>query len=158
MHCTVSIVGLLLFEVGMMRIFGPIQTYLIDVLPTFAASAVAALIVLRCLFGSLLPLAGPAMYGGLGLGWGSSLLGSVAMALIPAPLLIYEFDCIELGKSAFRLRGCKHGRLFLGTYLSYVLHFLQRGRMRWNRLALILPWLLATYTGLGERDVVMKSA
>ena len=77
----------------MTKIFGPVQTYLVDVLPTFAASAVAALIVLRCLFGSLLPLAGPAMYERLGLGWGSSLLGSVAMALIP-PLLIYKFGCI----------------------------------------------------------------
>ena len=28
-----------------------------------------------------------------------------------------------------RLRGCKHDRLFLGTYLSYVLRLLQRGGM-----------------------------
>lgn len=30
---------------------------------------------------------------------------------------------------AFRLRGCKHDRLFLGTYLSCVLHFLLRDGM-----------------------------
>jgi len=90
-HWVVPIIGLLPFGVGIMGIFGPIQTYLIDVFPTFAASAVAALTVLRCLFGALLPLAGPVMYERLGLGWGNSLLGFIAMALIPVPLLIYKF-------------------------------------------------------------------
>ncbi|OCL04627.1 MFS general substrate transporter [Glonium stellatum] len=90
-HWIVPIIGLLPFGIGMMGIFGPIQTYLIDVFPTFAASAVAALTVSRCLFGALLPLAGPAMYESLGLGWGNSLLGFVAMALIPVPALIYRF-------------------------------------------------------------------
>ena len=57
----------------MMRISGPIQTYLI----TSAVSAVAVLTV----------------------------------------------------PGAFRLRGCKHDKPFLGTYLSYVLRLLQRGGM-----------------------------
>jgi len=30
------------------------------------------------------------MYEDLGLGWGNSLLGFIALALIPAPLLIYK--------------------------------------------------------------------
>ena len=97
-HWIVPIVGLLPFGVGMMGIFGPIQTYLIDMFPTFVASAVAALTVLRCLFGSLLPLAGPAMYER-----GNSLLGSVAMAPIPVPLLIYKFGCIVRKKYPVRL-------------------------------------------------------
>jgi hypothetical protein len=39
----------------------------------------------------LLPLAGPAMYDNLGLGWGNSLLGFICVAMIPVPLLIYRF-------------------------------------------------------------------
>lgn len=69
----------------------PIQTYTIDSFPTFAASAVAALTVSRSLFGAFLPLAGPSMFAALGLGWGNSVLGFIAIALIPVPALIYKF-------------------------------------------------------------------
>lgn len=75
----------------MMGIFMPIQTYVIDSFPTFAASGVAALTVSRSLFGAFLPLAGPSMYDALGLGWGNSVLGFIAIALIPVPALIYKF-------------------------------------------------------------------
>ncbi|KAI9746202.1 MAG: hypothetical protein M1818_000883 [Claussenomyces sp. TS43310] len=90
-HWIVPILGLIPFGFGMMGIFIPIQTYIIDAFPAFAASGVAALTVSRSLFGGLLPLAGPKMYQSLGLGWGNSVLGFVALALIPAPALIYKF-------------------------------------------------------------------
>jgi multidrug resistance protein len=87
----VPILGLAPFGVGMMGIFIPIQTYMIDAFPMFAASAVAALTVMRSLFGALLPLAGPTMYESLGLGWGNSVLGFIALALIPAPWAIWKY-------------------------------------------------------------------
>ncbi|TVY59036.1 MFS transporter prlG [Lachnellula cervina] len=90
-HWIVPILGLIPFGFGMMGIFVPIQTYIIDSFPSFAASGVAALTVSRSLFGAFLPLAGPPMYSSLGLGWGNSVLGFVALGLIPAPLLIYKF-------------------------------------------------------------------
>ncbi|KAL2061645.1 hypothetical protein VTL71DRAFT_7022 [Oculimacula yallundae] len=90
-HWIVPIIGLIPFGFGMMGIFIPIQTYIIDSFPNFAASALAALTVSRSLFGAFLPLAGPSMYKALGLGWGNSVLGFVAIALIPAPALIYKY-------------------------------------------------------------------
>lgn len=90
-HWFSTVVSLVPFGCGMMGIFIPIQTYLIDSYPTFAASAIAALTISRSLFGALLPLAGPKMYSSLGLGWGNTMLGFVAIALIPAPALIYKF-------------------------------------------------------------------
>lgn len=90
-HWIVPIIGLIPFGFGMMGIFIPIQTYTIDSFPTFAASGIAALTVSRSLFGAFLPLAGPSMYASLGLGWGNSVLGFIAIGLIPAPLLIYKF-------------------------------------------------------------------
>jgi len=90
-HWIVSILGLAPFGFGMIGIFMPIQTYLIDAFPEFAASALAALTASRSLFGALLPLAAPKMYEKLGLGWGNSTLGFIAIALIPAPALIYKF-------------------------------------------------------------------
>jgi MFS family permease len=87
----VPIIGLIPFGFGMMGIFIPIQTYVIDSFPLFAASGIAALTVSRSLFGAFLPLAGPAMYESLGYGWGNSVLGFIALALIPAPLAIFKF-------------------------------------------------------------------
>ncbi|KAI9054678.1 hypothetical protein LZ554_001830 [Drepanopeziza brunnea f. sp. 'monogermtubi'] len=90
-HWIVPILGLIPFGFGMMGIFIPIQTYTIDSFPQFAASGIAALTVSRSLFGAFLPLAGPSMYAALGLGWGNSVLGFMAIGLIPAPLLIYRY-------------------------------------------------------------------
>lgn len=90
-HWIIPIIGLVPFGFGMMGIFMPIQTYVIDSFPTFAASGVAALTVSRSLFGAFLPLAGPSMYAALGLGWGNSVLGFIAIAMIPVPALIFRF-------------------------------------------------------------------
>ncbi|PKX91396.1 MFS transporter [Aspergillus novofumigatus IBT 16806] len=90
-HWIAPLIGLAPFAFGMMGIFLPIQTYFIDVGGAYAASAVAGLTTLRCLFGAFLPLAGPSMCSTLGLGWGNSLLGLLSLGLIPAPALIYRY-------------------------------------------------------------------
>jgi MFS family permease len=90
-HWILPIVSLIPFGFGLMGIFAPLQTYMIDCFPQFAASAIAGMTALRCLFGAMLPLAGPAMYEKLGLGWGNSLLGFVAIAFIPVPLALFRY-------------------------------------------------------------------
>ena len=69
----------------------PINTYLVDAFTIHAASAIAASTVLRSTVGALLPLAGPKMYAALGLGWGNSLLGFIALAMIPIPILFWRY-------------------------------------------------------------------
>jgi hypothetical protein len=90
-HWIVPIISLVPFGFGLMGIFAPLQTYMIDCFPQFAASAIAGMTALRCLFGALLPLAGPTMYKSLGLGWGNSLLGFLAVAFIPVPALLFRY-------------------------------------------------------------------
>ncbi|KAL3468913.1 major facilitator superfamily domain-containing protein [Aspergillus californicus] len=90
-HWIVPIIGLAPFGFGMIGIFAPIQTYFIDVSGPFAASSIAGLVAMRCLFGAFLPLAGPSMYKALGLGWGNSLLGFLALGMTPVPALIYRY-------------------------------------------------------------------
>ena len=68
-----------------------VSTYLVDAYTTYAASAMAANTVFRSLAGALLPLAGPKMYERLGLGWGNSLLGFIALALCPLPVIFYVY-------------------------------------------------------------------
>ncbi|KAI1379223.1 major facilitator superfamily domain-containing protein [Hypoxylon crocopeplum] len=83
--------GLVCFGLGMIGIFLPIQTYMIDAFPEYASSSTAALASSRNVVGTFLPLAGPYLYKAIGLGWGNSLLGFIALALIPAPYFIAKY-------------------------------------------------------------------
>lgn len=69
----------------------PSSTYLVDTYPIHAASVSAASTVFRSLLGALLPLAGDSMYNALGVGWGTSVLGFIAVAFIPMPLVFWIF-------------------------------------------------------------------
>jgi MFS family permease len=90
-HWIVPIVGLVPFGVAILGIWNPIQAYIIDAYPEFSASGLAAFTVFRSVVAAFLPLAGPRMYSALGLGWGNSVLGFIAAALIPVPFLVYRF-------------------------------------------------------------------
>jgi len=70
----------------------PVQLYLIDACgPKKAASALAANTILRSIAAGLLPLAGTSLYDQLGLGWGNSLLGFLAIMFLPVPWLLYRY-------------------------------------------------------------------
>ncbi|KAF9869547.1 major facilitator superfamily transporter [Colletotrichum karsti] len=90
-HWAAPVVGLLPFGIAILGIWQPIQAYIIDAYPGFAASGLAAFTVFRSIVAAFLPMAGPSMYDALGLGWGNSLLGFIAVALIPVPALIYRY-------------------------------------------------------------------
>ncbi|KAG5927368.1 hypothetical protein E4U42_002311 [Claviceps africana] len=68
-----------------------IQVYLVDAYTLYAASALAATSILRSVFGAFVPLAGGPLYENLGLGWGNSTLGFVALGLIPVPFLFMRY-------------------------------------------------------------------
>ncbi|KAL9085501.1 MAG: hypothetical protein Q9165_007546 [Trypethelium subeluteriae] len=87
----VPIIGTAFLGAGMFVIFMPALTYLVDAYTTYAASVSAAATVFRSLLGALLPLAGNSMYNSLGLGWGTSLLGFIAVAFIPVPFVFWRF-------------------------------------------------------------------
>jgi hypothetical protein len=65
--------------------------YLVDAYTVYSASAMAASTVFRSLLGALLPLAGPKMYQHLGLGWGTSVLAFIAVAMMPLPVLFFKY-------------------------------------------------------------------
>lgn len=67
------------------------MTYLIDVFKGYAASAIAASTVTRSLAGGLLPMASLPLYSALGLGWGSTLLALIALALAPSTVFILKY-------------------------------------------------------------------
>lgn len=65
--------------------------YLVDAYTRYAASALAANTVVRSIAGAVLPLCALEMYNALGLGWGNSLLGFVAVAMMPLPFLVMKY-------------------------------------------------------------------
>ncbi|KAK7466360.1 hypothetical protein VKT23_005087 [Stygiomarasmius scandens] len=88
-HWIMPIIGSGIFGFGMMATFLPAQLYLVDSF-TYAASALAAASVSRCLLGFAFPLFADAMFNAMGIGPGNTLLGGLAIVLgVPFPIWIY---------------------------------------------------------------------
>lgn len=68
-----------------------VSMYLVDAYNLYSASALAANTIMRSIAGAVLPLCGLKMYDSLGLGWGNSLLGFIAIAFLPIPFLIQRY-------------------------------------------------------------------
>ncbi|ORY11105.1 major facilitator superfamily domain-containing protein [Clohesyomyces aquaticus] len=91
-HWIVPILGTMIISLGAFLILMPAQLYLVDAFGAEgAASALAVNIILRSLFGALIPLAGPPLYNTLDLGWGNSVLAFIGAAFIPVPFLFYKY-------------------------------------------------------------------
>ncbi|KAL4766169.1 MFS transporter [Aspergillus foveolatus] len=86
-----SMVGGACMGLGFFTIFQAALNYLIDTFQTVAASAVAANTFLRSVFAGCFPLFATAMFRNMGVPWASSVLGFMAIALIPIPYLFYVF-------------------------------------------------------------------
>ncbi|KAJ7783659.1 MFS general substrate transporter [Mycena maculata] len=80
-------------------IFLSLFNYVIDTYLFIAASALAANTVVRSIFGAVFPLFATQMFNGLGPRWASSLLGFVALAMIPVPVVLRKFGPIIRAKS-----------------------------------------------------------
>lgn len=85
-HWIVPQIGNAVIGFGMIAILMCIQTYLVDAFTIHAASATAANTVLRSLLGALFPLFALKLYDRVGLGWGNSVLGFIALAIAPIPI------------------------------------------------------------------------
>ncbi|KAI5855135.1 bicyclomycin resistance protein [Durotheca rogersii] len=90
-HWIAPIIGMTVVGVGNILVFMTIQMYLVDTFTIYAASAIASNTVVRSTAGAVLPLAGLPMYDKLGIGWGNSLLGFIAVALFPVAVVIIRY-------------------------------------------------------------------
>ncbi|KZL85257.1 mfs multidrug transporter [Colletotrichum incanum] len=84
----VPMTGTTVFGVGVMLIFTPLTSYLVEAFTDHAASALAASAMFSGMFGALLPLVGPPMYAALNLGWGNTILAVIAVVVAPIPWFI----------------------------------------------------------------------
>ncbi|KAK6077977.1 transporter [Seiridium cupressi] len=90
-HWIVPMIAHIPIGLGIQLIFFSIQVYLIDAFTIYAASAIASNTVVRSMFGAFLPMAGLPMFSGLGLGWGNSCLGFIALIMIPFAFILIRW-------------------------------------------------------------------
>lgn len=90
-HWIVPTIGLSFIGFGLMTIFMPCMTYLIDCYLFYAASAMSANALLRSSFGAAFPLFAKAMMENMKIRWAMTLLGCVGVVAIPVPFLFYFF-------------------------------------------------------------------
>lgn len=103
-HWISGIVAGLPFGFSLIMLFLGITSYLTDCYGRFGASALAANAVLRSLFGAVFPLFADQMYDALGTPWATSLLGFVALAMAPLPLVFYKFGPAIRERSKYHLK------------------------------------------------------
>ncbi|KAL2807817.1 major facilitator superfamily domain-containing protein [Aspergillus granulosus] len=90
-HWIVPILAGVPFGAGNACVFIYASNYLARSYGIYSASALAGNMLLRSIVGACLPLAGPSMYGTLGLNWASTLLGIVEAACISIPVVFYFY-------------------------------------------------------------------
>lgn len=90
-HWVVPCIGILMIGAGFITIFQGCLNYLVDSYPTYAASAIAANTFLRSVFAASFPLFAKQLFTNLGVHWGSTLIGFIALGMIPIPFALFIF-------------------------------------------------------------------
>ena len=98
---SIGIVGAGCIGSGFILIFQNIVNYLVDAFTVHAASANAANTLLRSLAGAGFPLFATPMFHNLGVSVASYVLGAIAAAMIPIPILFYIYGPSMRGMSRY---------------------------------------------------------
>ncbi|KAE8372010.1 major facilitator superfamily domain-containing protein [Aspergillus bertholletiae] len=90
-HWIVPIIATAFFAPGFYLTFQSILNYLGESYPRYVASVFAGNTFFRSSFGGALPLAAPRMLQSLGIGWASSTLGFISIAMVPLPFILERY-------------------------------------------------------------------
>lgn len=90
-HCLASISAGIPFGFGTVLVFISIKNYLVDSYSIFAASALAATVVMRSAFGAAFTLFTTYMYHGLGIHWASMIPAFLALVCAPLPFMFHRW-------------------------------------------------------------------
>ncbi|EME84151.1 uncharacterized protein MYCFIDRAFT_135024 [Pseudocercospora fijiensis CIRAD86] len=90
-HWIMPIIGSVFFSVGAGLLFNALLSYQSDAYPKVVGSVLAGNDFMRAAFGGAFPIFATQMYKNMGIDWGCSMLGFLAIAFIPMPILIYKY-------------------------------------------------------------------
>ncbi|KAF8857429.1 MFS general substrate transporter [Acephala macrosclerotiorum] len=92
----VGLVGFILIMISI-----PLSSYVVDAFGLYSASAMTMILLVRCLAGTLLPLAIPPLTDAVGLGYGFLLLAGVCLMTMPLPIIIMRYGSSWRQKSVY---------------------------------------------------------
>ncbi|KAK8159651.1 putative MFS multidrug transporter [Phyllosticta citrichinensis] len=90
-HWIAPVIGCVCVGIGFFTIFQAALNYLVDTFRQYAASAIAANTFLRSVLAGSFPLFMAPLLHAIGVDWGISIFGFVAVALIPIPYLFFVY-------------------------------------------------------------------
>jgi hypothetical protein len=76
---------------SLLLVFNGVFTFLVQAYPLYGASALGAAVFSRCVFAAVFPLFGGSMYHRLGTPWATTLLGFLALGMMPFPYLFFIY-------------------------------------------------------------------
>ncbi|ANB11005.1 Yhk8p [Sugiyamaella lignohabitans] len=103
-HWIVPMVASGIFAFGSYFTFNGIITYTVETYHRYAASATAANVFIRCAIAGSAPLFGVQMLEGMGIHWGISLLGFVAVLLCPSAFIFRIYGKTLRMKSKYAIK------------------------------------------------------
>ncbi|KGO73072.1 Major facilitator superfamily domain, general substrate transporter [Penicillium italicum] len=106
-HWMAPVASGLLTGAGIFLIFLQCFNYIVDCYPSLAASTIAANTILRSAIGCSFPLFSRQMMKNLGVQWAGTMIGCIAVVMIPIPVLfkVYDWDLNRWTSSDDRVRG-----------------------------------------------------
>lgn len=90
-HWIAPCIGIAVLSCGFFTIFQNCLNYLVDTFTRYAASSIAATTFVRSIFGGVFVIVGTYLFNNMGINWGASLLGFIALGMIPIPFVFYMF-------------------------------------------------------------------
>lgn len=103
-HWVVPVIATIFFGAGNLLVFFTAVMYQLDSYgPLMGASAMAANGILRYTFGAVFPLFARQTYRVMGVGWATSLLGFVTVALMPLPWILFRYGSKIRSKSKYAM-------------------------------------------------------
>ncbi|CAK9442081.1 uncharacterized protein LODBEIA_P58460 [Lodderomyces beijingensis] len=102
-HWIVPTIGAFFIGNGLMAIFLPTMNYVIDCYLFIAATALAANTFVRSSVAAAFPLFARQMFVNLTIKWASTLVGCLALLMIPLPFLFYRYGAAIRRKSKYAL-------------------------------------------------------
>lgn len=99
LHWIIPTLGLVFVGAGLITVFLPCLTYIVDVYLHISASALALNAFLRAGFGGAFPLFAHQMFAAMHIDWGTTLIGCFSLVLVPVPFIFYRYGLIIRSKS-----------------------------------------------------------
>nr|QFR37174.1 MFS transporter [Cyberlindnera americana] len=101
-HWIVPCIGIAFMGCGFLILFQGCLNYLVDTYVKYAASAIAANTFLRSIFASSFPLFVKQLFENLGVGWGASVIGFIALGMLPIPFVFYKYGASIRAKRPYK--------------------------------------------------------